>query len=142
MWRTKLLQILMPKMILQPLVENIYLHADIVLEGKRKIGIEIKKREERIYIKVRDNGNGMTEETLYNVNHNINLSEEHGIGISFILQFPAGVLRGKKGKWNFTAYWGKGTCVEISFPTQTKWEASGTALGQNTGRAADESFIG
>lgn len=135
------LQILMPKMILQPLVENIYLHADIVLEGKRKIGIEIKKREERIYIKVRDNGNGMTEETLYNVNHNINLSEEHGIGISFIYS-SLQVFYGEEGKMEFHSIQGKGTCVEISFPTQTKWEASGTALGQNTGRAADESFIG
>lgn len=94
------LQILMPKMILQPLVENIYLHADIVLEGKRKIGIEIKKREERIYIKVRDNGNGMTEETLYNVNHNINLSEEHGIGISFIYS-SLQVFYGEEGKMEF-----------------------------------------
>ncbi len=116
------LQILMPKMILQPLVENIYLHADIVLEGKRKIGIEIKKREERIYIKVRDNGNGMTEETLYNVNHNINLSEEHGIGISFIYS-SLQVFYGEEGKMEFHSIQGKGTCVEISFPTQTKWEA-------------------
>lgn len=134
------LQILMPKMILQPLVENIYLHANIVLEGNRKVRIEIKRKEERIDIKVQDNGNGMTEETLYNVNHNINLSEEHGIGISFIYS-SLQVFYGEEGKLEFRSELGRGTCVEISFPTQTQCETADMGSEQTTGRTTDESFI-
>lgn len=134
------LQILMPKMILQPLVENIYLHANIVLEGNRKVRIEIKRKEERIDIKVQDNGNGMTEETLYNVNHNINLSEEHGIGISFIYS-SLQVFYGEEGKLEFRSELGRGTCVEISFPTQTQCETADMGTEQTTGRTTDESFI-
>ena len=115
--KESVLEVMMPKMILQPLVENIYLHADIVLEEYREIRIKIEKQEEMLLILVYDNGRGMTEEELYNVNHNINLSEEHGVGISFIYS-SLQVFYGNAGKMEFMSKLGEGTCVKISFPLE------------------------
>lgn len=110
--------ILMPKMILQSLVENIYLHAGIVLEGNRKIEIAATK-EEDLHILICDNGNGMDEDTLYNVNHNINLSDEHGVGISYIHN-SLELYYGKQGKLRFRSRLKEGTVAELWIPAMTE----------------------
>lgn len=107
--------ILIPKMILQPLVENIYLHAGIVLEGRQKIRIKIYRDEEFLYIHVCDNGSGMDEKTLYNVNHNINLSEERGIGISFIYN-SLDMYYSELASLHFQSSMGNGTTAKIKIP--------------------------
>ena len=104
-------------MILQPLVENIYLHAGIVLEGNRIILIDIRKEREFLTIKVEDNGEGMEERVLYNVNHNVNIQDGHGVGISFIHN-SLEAYYGEKGALHFDSSPGKGTVATVQIPVQ------------------------
>lgn len=106
-----------PKMILQPLVENIYLHAGIVLEGRREIKIDIREEQNFLVIQVRDNGNGMEERILYNVNHNINVESEHGVGISFIHN-SLNAYYGEKGTLRFESSLGEGTVATMRIPLE------------------------
>ena len=64
----KLLEARMPKLILQPLVENAIVHG---LEGKLEPGtvrIRVDNSEETLFIRVRDDGIGMSREKLLQMN--------------------------------------------------------------------------
>ncbi|NLZ84034.1 MAG: histidine kinase [Clostridiales bacterium] len=77
--------IIIPKMILQPLVENIWLHGNITAEGKRKIIVSAEDDDLYVELKIWDNGDGIQQEILETLNsnyeENVDLS---GIGIRFI----------------------------------------------------------
>lgn len=51
-----------PKMILQPIVENCFKHGFDQWEGKAFIGIEACKRKDRLCITIKDNGIGIAQE--------------------------------------------------------------------------------
>ncbi len=59
-----LLPYAVPKTIIQPLVENALLHGILRTEGKGRIQIEIKKEQESLWIFVRDDGIGISNEML------------------------------------------------------------------------------
>lgn len=59
-----LLDVPMPSMILQPLVENAYIHGVDALEEGGIISLSVTDEPERVVIRVRDNGCGMTQETI------------------------------------------------------------------------------
>jgi two-component system sensor histidine kinase YesM len=110
-----------PKITLQPIVENALYHGIKNKRGKGKIAITGKQEGDRILFTVADNGMGMTEERLkqvlngikhndesqkdfyglYNVNERIHLyyGPEYGINIRSIYQ--------------------EGTWVEVCIPNQT-----------------------
>ena len=115
---------LIPKMILQPLVENIYLHGNITLPESRKIKIHISKEEDRIRVMVWDNGCGMSEDVLDKLNHNIDISDERGVGISFIYS-SLKTYFGDAGKIHFSSAPGKGTQVDIEMPL---WEENNEGI--------------
>ena len=54
----------MPKMLLQPIVENIFSHAFMDLEKDGMITVEIRSDEKNIYFRISDNGNGISETEL------------------------------------------------------------------------------
>jgi two-component system sensor histidine kinase YesM len=112
-------QVEIPKMILQPLIENIYMHSGIVLDGNRKISVSIRRDNETLRIRVRDNGGGMDTATLRNVNSNINLSKDRGMGISFIYN-SLKLYYGDKALLSFESALGKGTQVSIDLPVSVK----------------------
>lgn len=56
-----------PRLILQPLVENALLHGIDIKRQKGKIWISGKVEEERLLLVVADNGRGMTEEQIRNL---------------------------------------------------------------------------
>lgn len=111
----KLLDWKIPKLLLQPLVENIWLHSDITLPSHQHIWIEISyEQNESMCICVRDNGSGMDEERLKQVEKG-NIEEGHGIGISYIrniLQY----YYGDKFHYEIKSKKGEGTSVTILFP--------------------------
>lgn len=53
-----------PKTIIQPLVENALLHGILQTEGKGKIRVELKEEENSLWISVRDDGIGISDEML------------------------------------------------------------------------------
>lgn len=91
------MQLLIPKLTLQPLIENAIYHGMKYKEEKGIVRISVKKSESGMILTVEDNGAGMNQETcekllqnkpdghfgVYSVNHRIKLffGEEYGITV-------------------------------------------------------------
>jgi two-component system sensor histidine kinase YesM len=85
---SSLLGIKVPKLLLQPLVENAIYHGVDKFRKQGKIYLIIRKIDQRVEIEVLDNGQGMTEENIRELNKNLNegndaylFSENSGMGI-------------------------------------------------------------
>lgn len=76
-----------PKMTLQPLIENAVYHGIVPSEKEGTVEISIKITDDRLQICVKDNGVGINEENLSKINERMNLDiiTEH-IGINNICQ--------------------------------------------------------
>lgn len=57
-----------PKLILQPLVENAIYHGISCMRKKGVISLTIEQQENQIYIEIKDNGKGMTPEEVADMN--------------------------------------------------------------------------
>ncbi len=77
----------MPKLILQPIVENAIYHGIEQKVGNGKIRIRIESTPQRLIITISDNGVGMTEERLSEINAKLR-------GMSFDYVAPAGQTTG------------------------------------------------
>ena len=77
----------MPKLILQPIVENAIYHGIERKIGEGKIRIRIESTPQRLIITISDNGVGMTEERLSEINAKLR-------GMSFDYVAPAGQTTG------------------------------------------------
>ena len=69
-----------PVFLLQPLVENAFIHGLEPLERQVTIGIKAFSREDRLVMEVSDNGAGMTKETLCQLNNN----QSEGLGLALV----------------------------------------------------------
>lgn len=77
------MQAVVPKLSLQPLVENVYQHG-LFLQGGKMI-ISIRKNEERLVIEVIDNGEMLSESGLHDMNrmlHHPDSQKLSGIGLN------------------------------------------------------------
>ena len=72
-----------PKLTLQPLVENAIYHGIKLLEGKKgEIRIRVSGNREQIQIRVEDNGIGMSEQEITGMNQMISMyDEQFGYGV-------------------------------------------------------------
>lgn len=120
--------VIVPKMILQPLVENIWIHGDITKSGRQYIGISVHKLSEGyLQILVVDNGSGISEERLKQIKSS-GEGNGSGIGISYIeniLQFYyednfVFDIRSKEGEW---------TRVSLILPDRFKEEMNDDGEG-------------
>jgi two-component system sensor histidine kinase YesM len=105
-------------LLLQPIVENAFVHGLEGKEGKGKIDIIIKKEGELLAIDVVDNGLGIDEEKMEYVNRKIsNLSEgtKRSIGLSNVNQ-RIRLYYGEKYGIKVTSQVGIGTKVSIYLP--------------------------
>lgn len=66
------------KIILQPIIENSFLHGMEGLERKMKIRLKIKRAGDRLQMKLIDNGVGITKERLMKVQKRIQGKEQDG----------------------------------------------------------------
>lgn len=57
-------QCLVPRLILQPLVENAILHGMDLKHGQNELTIRIRTAEEKLYLEVQDSGRGMSKEQI------------------------------------------------------------------------------
>ena len=57
-----------PKLILQPLIENAIYHGVDKVRKKCLIQLKVESQEEQIYIEIKDNGKGMEPEEVYAIN--------------------------------------------------------------------------
>ncbi len=72
--RPELLQAMIPKISLQPIVENSIYHGLKELAVKGLLEIQIKESDDNVLLIIRDNGRGISDERLKIINEEINLS--------------------------------------------------------------------
>lgn len=115
---------LVPKLILQPFVENAFFHA--FPEGRKgKIEIFVKERDGYIYFDVADDGIGMNKERLSGIwKKEPAKKAEHftGIGINNV-DDRIKLIYGMDYGINITSEEGRGTKVAIFFPARKGTEA-------------------
>ncbi|MFJ7669427.1 ATP-binding protein [Lysinibacillus sp. NPDC097195] len=104
------LNILIPPLLLQPLVENALFHG---LNNKNgKVLMTIKKVHEMIDIEIQDNGKGMTQEILEKV-----LSEEPSVHQSVgIRNITRRLKKYENATFHIDSIVGEGTTVKLRFP--------------------------
>ncbi|MBS4207544.1 sensor histidine kinase [Bacillus sp. FJAT-50079] len=122
-----LLRVSIPKMILQPLVENAIIHG---LSGQGgKIYLRVKEREGEMHILISDNGKGVVKEKLEELKECIQTMEripsESQNGIAFVninerIQFLYGCHYGME----LQSEKGKGFTVTLKLPRKQKGEES------------------
>ncbi|WP_277934832.1 sensor histidine kinase [Parablautia intestinalis] len=112
-----------PKLTLQPLVENSIYHGIRVKEGKKgTIEIAIREAQEDICLTVKDDGVGMVKEQLAVINQNIsNHNWDVGYGISNINK-RIELMFGEEYGLTFRANEESGICVEIRLPKEWQEE--------------------
>ena len=85
------LQVQVPKMILQPLVENSIVHGMEKGKGSETLHIAVERTSEQLCIRVMDNGKGMDAETIGRIRREyaasqLHTGQERGIGLINVLQ--------------------------------------------------------
>ncbi len=110
-----------PKLILQPLVENVIHHALDGVERDKIIGIQVKKKDTGLEITVYDNGRGMTQERLDEINRKLQSSVEQdefeSIGLANVNQ-RLKLMFGQDYGVMIRSIEGLGTAVKIRVPAK------------------------
>ena len=114
------LDYMVPKLILQPLVENVIKYAFVNKQGNGLIGISVRVKEEsRMEITVYDNGIGMKEEILQEMydklNRQISQDEFESIGLQNV-HTRIRLLFGEEYGLQIRSISGTGTAVKIALP--------------------------
>ncbi|MDR0886762.1 MAG: sensor histidine kinase [Clostridiales Family XIII bacterium] len=106
-----------PKLTLQPLVENAIYHGLRVEEGKRgSIYITLEAYEDAVFLYLTDNGVGMTEEDIQRLNNSFH-DEEHPVGYGVRnVNKRIELLFGKQYGLNFQSNANGGVIITIGLP--------------------------
>lgn len=118
----KIKDYVVPKIILQPLVENAILHGICEKECKKGVvHILGYEKDNIVYIKVIDDGIGMDEKTLKNIMKEKNTTMGSGYGVKNV-HARLQLLFGEKYGLSFESKEYVGTSVTICFPADAKKE--------------------
>ncbi len=110
------LQMEIVKLIIQPIVENAIYHGIKYKEGKGLIRITGGFQDDRIVLRVSDNGVGMTKEALSHVfDERVTDTRKNGVGVLNVHRRIRLYYGGEYGL-SFESEEGKGTCVSIHLP--------------------------
>ena len=101
-----------PRMMLQPLVENAVQHGFPRIQQGNRIEVEARLDGDTLVLRVRDNGAGMSEERLQSLMENTDM--EHGIGLRNVITRMR-LLYGP-GHVEVESAEGEGTCVTLRIP--------------------------
>ena len=119
-----LLQVSLPKMLVQPLVENAVLHGLEPKMEKGEVSVDFAEEpEERMRITVRDDGGGMEKDVLEKLRKRMRSYDEeqayatakHGIGLSNVYRRIC-LFYGDKADFRIESEVGKGTCITMIVP--------------------------
>lgn len=113
----KYLSMMIPKLTLQPLVENSIYHGIRIKESLTgTVEIEVCETEDTVLLIVRDNGGGMEPERIAYINQNISdMDRDVGYGITNINK-RIELMYGEQYGLRFRQNEGEGLCVEIRLP--------------------------
>lgn len=108
-----------PKMILQPLVENACVHGLEAIEDKRWVGIcvSVDFTKNMLYLQVEDNGGGMTAEKLEALKVSFQEKDEKGksVGLKNVYR-RLSLYYGDRMTFDIESVVGKGTICRICIP--------------------------
>jgi two-component system, sensor histidine kinase YesM len=109
----------LPKMILQPLVENACVHGLEAIEDKRWVGIDVSVdfTKNKLSLRVEDNGGGMTSEKLAQLTASFQEADSKGksVGLKNVYRRLA-LYYGDQMTFEIESVVGKGTICRISIP--------------------------
>ncbi|MFA7109253.1 MAG: sensor histidine kinase, partial [Sphaerochaetaceae bacterium] len=120
------LRIKIPKLTLQPIVENAIVHGLECKSGKGRILINVEILDSRLLIVVKDNGVGMDEETTKTLrkkfvirdnNQMVNNNNEGGIALQNVNQ-RIKILFGEQYGLEVTSWVNVGTDITINLPVE------------------------
>ena len=115
-----------PKMTLQPLIENAIYHGIRIKEGEKgKITLDIRKEGKDVYLMIQDSGNGMSPEKIQEMNQSISqYDEKFGYGVRNVNK-RIELMFGKEYGLHFSQNELGGLTVEIHLPLEGKTEDKG-----------------
>ena len=115
-----------PKMTLQPLIENSIYHGIRIKEGEKgKITLDIRKEGKDVYLMIQDSGNGMSPEKIQEMNQSISqYDEKFGYGVRNVNK-RIELMFGKEYGLHFSQNELGGLTVEIHLPLEGKTEDKG-----------------
>lgn len=115
-----LMNVRIPTMTLQPIVENALKHGMKGLSHKSDIRIFVEKQGEGVLITIKDNGKGMSEQRLNELLHQP-LASETGTGIGlYNVNRRLEMMFGKNSTLDIQSIAGKGTTVAFYLPQFNK----------------------
>ena len=105
------------KLLLQPFIENAILHGFEGVTRKHILTVELCKRENYIYIEIEDNGCGMAENTVWEINNGIfgNAENKNHIGVENAIT-RIRMYYGEKANVEIGSELGRGTKVRVWIP--------------------------
>jgi nitrate/nitrite-specific signal transduction histidine kinase len=106
---------LIPRFTLQPLVENAVRHGIEPLESGGSVEVRVRRREDRVYLSVRDTGIGMDAKAARSL---MSASTPEGIGLVNVRRRLA-LRYGGSERIEVRSAVGAGTLVRISFPSES-----------------------
>jgi two-component system sensor histidine kinase YesM len=111
------LDVPLPRMMVQPLVENASTHGVESMRTRGFIHVGFRKQGERLEVTVKDNGRGMDSQTLREVQVRLNERSLNGesIGMQNVYN-RLHLLFGEDAFFHLDSKTGEGTTVTISFP--------------------------
>lgn len=120
----KLREYLVPKVILQPIVENAIFHGIAPLDGSGKLFISVRREQNYLCIIVEDNGVGMSENTIKTLfdEKYIEQSGMRKIGMANVRQRIKEICGDEYG-FSIESKEGKGTRVVIHLPIKIQEES-------------------
>ena len=108
-------QFYVPRLLVQPLVENAILHGLNHREQGNRIVIRVMQHGRQLAIKVEDNGVGMTQEEIRNLLNGTRRSKFSGIGVSNIRE-RLRLYYGEQGNLQYYTVQDRGTTAVITLP--------------------------
>ena len=120
----RILACMLPKLCLQPLVENAILHAFNDITSGGRVTLKAYLMDENLSIIVADNGSGMSPKQLEKLEYSIHSEaagegQNHGVGLRNVHQ-RIQLLFGKEYGLSVKSFAGIGTFVEIFLPARTE----------------------
>ena len=105
------------KLLLQPFIENAILHGFEGVTRKHILTVELCKKENYIHIEIEDNGCGMTENIVWEINNGIfgNAENKNHIGVENAIT-RIRMYYGEKANVEIESELGRGTKVRVWIP--------------------------
>ena len=106
---------MLPKLTLQPLVENALYHGIKLRRGLGCILVDAAQEDDRVCITVRDDGAGMPPERLQQLRQSLDTEEPVGFGLRTVYR-RLRLLYGEQCSMELESEPGAGTTVTLRFP--------------------------